>query len=103
MKKLLDDVEKIAYESLSAFGFEEEDVLKLVKQAKKDLIINLDKLKVQLNSNPIDKNELSSVLHAIKGLLYQMGDHSRAEQIDEIREDIDSNESVRDIEKLLLG
>jgi len=103
MNELLEDVEKIAYKSLTAFGFEEEDVIKLVKQAKKDLVSNLEKLKLQLSNNPIDKVELSNVLHAIKGLLFQMGDHSRAEQINEIREDIDSNESLTDIKKLLLA
>jgi len=102
MKKLLEDVEKIAYKSLMEFGFEEEDVLKLVKQAKKDLVNNLNKLELQLNKEPIDRVELSNILHAIKGLLFQMGDHSRAEQINEIREDIDSNESLNNIKNLLL-
>jgi len=102
MKELLADVEEIAYKNLIAFGFEEEDVLKLVEQAKKDLVSNLEKLELQLNSNLVDKIELSNVLHAIKGLLFQMGDHSRAEQINEIREDIDANDSLEDIKNLLL-
>ncbi len=103
MKNDFEDIRKIAYTSLMTFGFEEEAVVKLVEQAIKDLKNSLNKLELQINSETIDKQELSDTLHAIKGLLFQMGDHNTAEQINEIREDIDTKESIENIKKLLLG
>lgn len=101
MYKIIDDTEAIAYKHLQAFGFSEEQVTPLVNQAKKDMENELTKLKTLLDEDTVSIETLNNVLHALKGLMFQVGNHSVAEQINEVRSHLDSEKAIKEIRDLL--
>jgi len=102
MYKIINRSQEIAKKHLESFGFEEEDIRPLITQATKDLEENLARLQEQLASSVVDREAVSGTLHALKGLLFQLGNSSVAEEIKELRMDIDSPESIAMITALLL-
>ncbi len=102
MEKIISETEVLAVESLKAFGFSDEQVDPLVTQGKKDLRIALTKLQLLLKADTIDYDEVSNVLHALKGLLFQLGNHDVAEKLTESRSHLESENTLKEI-TLLLG
>jgi len=102
MQDIIKKTQEIAYQHLASFGFEEEDIHPLIAQATKDLEENLSTLQHQLHADPVDKEGMGNTLHALKGLLFQLGNRAVAEQINELRMDLDSSESIDTITRLLL-
>ncbi len=101
MEKLISDTEVIAFEYLKAFGFSEEQINPLVAQGKKDLYGELTKLKTLLDADNISIEDINNVLHALKGLLFQLGNHDVADQLNEIRSHLDSEATLKEIVQLL--
>lgn len=102
MEKIISETEAIAFEYLKAFGFNDEQISPLVEQGKKDLYNELTKLKTLLNADSISLDDINNVLHALKGLLFQLGNHDVADQLNEIRSNIESEATLKEI-ALLLG
>ena len=101
MYKIINDTEAIAYKHLQAFGFSEEQVTPLVTQAKKDMENELTKLKTLIEDDTVSIEALNNVLHALKGLMFQVGNSEIAEQINEIRSHLDSQKTIEEIRDLL--
>ena len=101
MKKIISETEVIAYDHLKAFGFAEEQVIPLVYRAKKDLQENLTKLEILLYEDTISIDDINNVLHALKGLLFNLGNHELAEKLNEIRSHFESKASLEEISQLL--
>ena len=101
MYKLIEQTESIGYDYLTGFGFDEESVMKLLQQARKDLLSEMTKLENLLDAEDIVFEEVNNVLHALKGLLYQVGNHEVAEQINEIRSHLASQDTLDEIKSLL--
>ena len=101
MYKIIDDTESIALAHLTAFGFSEDQVKPLIVQAKKDMENELTKLQTLLDGKTVELEKINSVLHALKGLFFQVGNHEIAEQLNEIRSHIDSHDSLAEIKKAL--
>jgi len=99
MKKIISETETIAYEHLKAFGFSQEQIIPLIDQAKKDLQENLTKLEILFQEDPISIDEINNNLHAIKGLLFNMGNHELSEKINEIRSHLESDAALKEISK----
>ncbi|AKF24263.1 hypothetical protein YH65_01775 [Sulfurovum lithotrophicum] len=101
MKKIIRETEAIAYEHLKAFGFPEEQITPLVDRAKKDLQANLTKLEILLHEDTISIDEINNVLHALKGLLFNLGNHALAEKLNEIRSHLESDVALKEISQIL--
>ncbi|RRS30897.1 MAG: hypothetical protein P794_05180 [Epsilonproteobacteria bacterium (ex Lamellibrachia satsuma)] len=101
MKKTISETEAIAYNYLKAFGFPEEQITPLVDQAKKDLQENLTRLETLLHEDKVSIDEVNSVLHALKGLLFNLGNHALAEKLNEIRSHPESEATLEEISRLL--
>lgn len=101
MKNIIDDTVVISYSYLKAFGFKDEQISLLIEVGKKDLHNELSKLKVLMDADTISLEDINNVLHALKGLLFQLGNHELAEKLNEIRSNLDSKVSLEEISKLL--
>ncbi len=102
MEKIISETEVLAVESLRAFGFTDDQVNPLVTQGKKDLRMALTKLQLLLKTDTIDYDEISNVLHALKGLLFQLGNHDVADKLTESRSQLKNENTLKEI-VLLLG
>ncbi len=100
MKNIINETEIIAQKHLSSFGFNEEQVSTLIVQGKKDLHKELAKLEVFLNVDTDFLEDINNVLHALKGLFSQLGNHEIAEQLNEIRESDIKQVRIKKISKL---
>ncbi len=101
MRTIINDTEVIAFDYLKAFGFDEEQINMLIAQGKKDLEINLENLNLLLQKDTISTEDVSNALHALKGLLFQLGNHKIAEKLNESRSDLENRETLKEIEELL--
>ncbi len=97
MEKFISHTEEIAFQHLKSFGFKDEQIDQLIRQGTKDLRKELIKLETVLQEDEISYDDLNNVLHALKGLLFQMGNHDAAEKLVEIRSDVKDEEALNDI------
>ena len=101
MEKIISETEVIAFDYLKAFGFTEEQVNTLVLQGKKDLYKELIKLKTLIYADTVSYDDINNILHALKGLLFQLGNHDLAEKLNEIRSDLQNKTTLEEIALLL--
>ena len=101
MNKIISEIDTIADDHLTRFGFTQEQITPLVDQAKKDLQENLTKLEILLQEDTIPIDKINNVLHALKGLLFNLGNFELAEKVNEIRYHLKSDEAIKEISQLL--
>ena len=85
MAEWIEKTQEMAFDYLIGFGFEEAQVLPLLEQSRKDLEKEYAKFLSLIEIRPCSVEELNNVLHALKGLLFHLGNHSLAEKLDEMR------------------
>jgi len=98
MEEILAQTENIAFDYLKAFGFQDEQVHSLITQGKADLLKGLTKLKKILKEETNSFDEMNNILHSLRGLLFQLGNHTLAEDFSEIEastKDIDTLNRLR--------
>ncbi len=102
MDKLINETVEIARKHFQGFGFEDEQIVPLLEAGKRDLTKELDKLKTLVANERIDIDVLNLSLHALKGLLLNMGNSEVADKLNELREEekIDA-QLLADIKALL--
>ncbi len=103
MTKIIEKTMEHAAVYLESFGFSKEQVAPLLVQAKNDLTKELEKAEMILNTAPIDHEAVNNVLHALKGLLYSLGNEEMAKKIEALREEDDTSRDVEEIKALLFG
>ena len=101
MKNIIKETEAIAYGYLKEFGFKDEQITPLVTMGKRDLNKELSKLKDLLADDVVVIDDVNNVLHALKGLLFQLGNHTLADQLNEIRSQLDSKVALKEISEVL--
>jgi hypothetical protein len=84
MEEIIAQTEKIAFDHLKAFGFQDEQIHSLVKQGKEDLLKGLTKLQKILKEETNSFDEIDDILHSLKGLSFQLGNHALANTFEEI-------------------
>lgn len=82
-------------------GFNETQIETLLASAERDLRKELGRLKEILIASTPDAEGLNNSLHAIKGLLLNMGNTEAAKLFTELRADLQSSEGIEKIKKLL--
>ncbi len=102
MRKIIQEIEGTARSYFQQFGFAEEEITALTAQGKRDLETNLNTLASMLTRSGRTMAEEDSILHALKGLMLQLGDTARAETINEVRERLDEEKGFETIATALL-
>ncbi len=100
MPEWMAETERQAHDYLRAFGFSDEQIAPLVNQTRKDLENEYEKFLRLTQRHPCPVPELNDVLHALKGLLFHMGNHAMAERLNELRGD-DIDRRCEEIRRLL--
>jgi len=104
MKNIISETAVIAYDYLNEFGFNEDQINSLITQGKKDLHKELTKLETLLiHTDTVSLDDINNVLHALKGLLFQMGNHDLAEKVNEIRSNDEREVILKEISELLFA
>jgi len=101
MNKIITNTEKIANKYLKDFGFEDTQIVSLLTQARLDLTKELKNLEPLLNTKELDFTAINDSLHALKGLLFNLGNHEVAEQLNDIRSDIREQSVIDELQELL--
>jgi len=101
MRSIIDKTEVVALEYLTGLGFEREQVLPLIAQARKDLENEFIKLDAIRQSPNPEEEALDRSLHAIKGLLFNLGHHDLAEKLEAIRGAEDMEHMLADLDRVL--
>ena len=102
MKNIITSTEVIAYGYFKDFGFNEDQINSLITQGKKDLHKELTKLETLLiHSDTMSVDDINNSLHALKGLLFQMGNHDLAEKLNEIRSKDEREVILKELPALL--
>ena len=86
MNKHVTETLQIAKEQFIAFGFNEEQMSKLLASGQRDLEQEMSKLKKLLEAKPLDIEEINKLTHGLKGLFLNMGNHKIAEKLVDFRE-----------------
>ncbi|SFV60004.1 hypothetical protein MNB_SV-3-688 [hydrothermal vent metagenome] len=97
MKESLD----IAAEKFKSFGFNEEQINQLLATGKRDLEQEIEKLKTLLAEDSFNHEKINQSLHAIKGLLYNLGNNEAGDIMAELKNNQDSSEQINKIKKTL--
>ncbi|MEA1953633.1 MAG: hypothetical protein U9O24_04525 [Campylobacterota bacterium] len=100
MKNIINNTKHIAHEHLKGFGFADEQITPLVEMGIKNLTETLTNLKILLDDESLSLEKLDDALHAIKGLLLQLGNADLAEALNAIRLDLSNPNTVTSISKL---
>ena len=102
MKKIMEQTKVTAYIYLSKFGFDDEQINPLIEKGMVDLKRIISEVEVLLDRNTISWDKVDDALHALKGLLFHLGNNPIAEQIDEVRLNPKIDNSVKELRKLLI-
>ncbi len=85
MQKLLNETKEKAYLFLREFGFEEDELEPVITKGLLDLESAINHLSEVLEKEKPDNEELDGVLHGLKGLLFQLGNHDAANRAERLR------------------
>ncbi len=101
MQNILRKTQNLAHEYLQSFGFEEEQIETLIKKGTRDLKNELEKLYTLLENENTPIEELNNALHALKGLLFHLGNNALAQELNEVRSQLHSSEDIAIIKNIL--
>jgi len=101
MGVLIDETLQLASKKFADFGFKEEQVEQLLLSGKKDLEKEIEKLRVLIEEDGVDIGRVNDCLHALKGLLYNMGNISAGDKMNELRNEKNSIDEIAEIKKIL--
>ena len=62
---------------------------------------NLMKLEILLHEDTISIDDINNVLHALKGLLFNLGNYELAEKLNERKSHLESEAGLKEISQLL--
>ncbi len=101
MNGLIKESLDIAAKKFKGFGFSDEQIEQLLASGKRDLEKETARLRDILLEEPIDMEALSSVLHALKGLLYNMGNDTVGDMMVEMRSHEITADEIETLKKLV--
>jgi len=101
MEKLIDETLQIAKTRFVSFGFKESQTEALLISAKRDLSKVIVQLEDLMRDDSCDIEQINKSLHALKGLLYNMGNMEAGDQIVELSECMDEEKLKSRIKKII--
>ncbi len=103
MNTLVEESLQIAAKKFEKFGFQEEQVEKLLLSGKRDLEAEIGKLMQLLSEPEPEKEAIDKSLHALKGLLYNLGNIEAGDKMNDLREDVSLHVQIEKLQKVLNG
>jgi hypothetical protein len=100
MENLIQISLMIAKKKMHALGFNEEQIQQLLASGERDLKKEFERLKSLLDENA-DAASLNQSLHALKGLLLNLGNENLANKLIELKESDDIEEKRSHLRRLL--
>jgi len=100
MSDLIEQTLEMAFNKFKKFGFKDEQIQQLVASGKKDLEQESEKLVSILEADILDYDALNKSLHALKGLLLNMGNDSIANKLIELRNGENSESKITEIKTI---
>jgi hypothetical protein len=91
----------IARKKMTSFGFAPEQIDQLLESGKRDLENEFARLRNLLEGDG-DTEAINQSLHALKGLLLNMGNEKLAEKFIELRHNDDLEDKKRQLMQILL-
>ena len=101
MQTLIDDTLAIARSHFLGFGFEEQQITPLLEAGSRDLTKELRKLQALLSQEPVPFEQINLSMHALKGLLLNMGNVEAADKFNELRSQDDEEQVLSGVRELL--
>jgi hypothetical protein len=92
---------QIATEKFKSFGFNDAQIEQLLTSATQDIKREIEKLYPLLESDTADIQKINQSLHALKGLLYNMGNTEAGDKMAALVNDDTLGEQIADIKKIL--
>jgi len=102
MENLIQITLMIARKKMKSFGFDDEQVKQLLASGERDLKTEFARL-ASLLEGPSTPEELNKSLHALKGLLLNMGNEKLAERLIELKEFDDFEGKKKQLRALIFG
>jgi len=100
MSDLIEQTMEMAFNKFKKFGFKDEQISQLVESGRKDLEKETQRLIGIINADSLDFEALNSSLHALKGLLLNMGNDTVANKLIELRNGEDSDTKITEIKNI---
>ncbi|WP_041672662.1 hypothetical protein [Sulfurovum sp. NBC37-1] len=101
MEKLITETMLIASEKFQNFGFKKEQIEQLLTSGKRDLEEESEKLKILLDERTPDIEKINQSLHALKGLLYNLGNMEAGDIMADLKNNLDTAKQIEKIKKIL--
>jgi phenylalanyl-tRNA synthetase beta subunit len=101
MDQFVEESLQIAAEKFKAFGFKEAQIEKLLASARQDLEKEIGRLRELLGCHEPDTEKVNQVLHALKGLLYNMGNTEAGDLMSDLKNGSDGVGQIEAIKKIL--
>jgi tRNA A58 N-methylase Trm61 len=100
MVEIVEDTLKLAKQKFEKFGFKEEQINQLISSGRKDLEQEIENLKNILQTTELDTKVLNDSLHALKGLLLNMGNNTIADKLIELKNSDDTQLKIEQIKSI---
>ena len=91
---------EIAKQKFKSFGFKDAQVEQLLVSGERDLMNEFDRLQDILSEDEVDITGLNNSLHALKGLLLNMGNESLANNLIELKNNQNSQQKIDEIKSI---
>ncbi len=101
MYRLVEESLRIAKERFGSFGFSEEQTAQLLASGRRDLESELKILEGLLSATTPDIEAIDKSLHALKGLLLNLGNREAADMMNSLREGDDLTSNIERIRSML--
>jgi hypothetical protein len=92
---------EIADEKFKSFGFSDTQREQLLASGRRDLEKEISRLEELLASNEPDIASINQTLHALKGLLYNMGNTEAGDIMAELKDDAGRPDQLKKIREIL--
>jgi len=100
MIEIIETTLQLAKEKFEKFGFKEEQINQLISSGRKDLENEISNLKNILSNSNVDMKVLNDSLHALKGLLLNMGNNKIADKLIELKNSDDTQLKIEQIKSI---
>jgi uncharacterized protein with gpF-like domain len=97
MSNIIENTLNMAQNKFKGFGFKDEQIAQLLSSGRQDLEKEIGKLRDILTEDSIETKALNDSLHALKGLLLNMGNAEEANKLIEIKNGDDNTLKIEQI------
>ena len=103
MNTLVEESLQIAAKKFESFGFQEEQIEKLLMSGRRDLEAEIEQLTKLLSEPEPEKEEIDKALHALKGLFYNLGHIKAGDKMNALGDDESLQIQITKLQAVLYG